>query len=418
MGLLGGALWKHRDFMRLWSAQAVSAFGARITREGLPLAAVMTLDATPAQLGVLAALSMGPGLVVGLLAGGFVDRRRRRSILISADLLRFAILMTVPVAAWLQLLTIEQLFVVAGLVGAASVLFDLADNAFLPSLIERDQLMEGNSKLGVTDSVAEIGGPALAGVLFQLLTAPFAIAVNAGTYLVSALLLGGIRVQEAAGAPAEDEVGHWGSDLAFGWRAIMAQPLVRPLLLSTMVQSLFFSFFGGLYALWAIRHLGLSPAALGVTIAVGGVGALIGAVLASRTTRVLGIGPAIIVCGLISAASAFLIPLAPPAQPLWGMAFLMGAQLIGDAFGVAAIIPATTLQQTVIAQRALGRVGAIFHVARGGLAVLGALLGGWLATVIGVREALLIACAGGAIGPLIVLASPLRSLRTVSPPAS
>lgn len=417
MALLGGELWRHPDFMRLWSAQAVSAFGARITREGLPLAAVMTLDATPAQLGVLAALSMGPGLVVGLLAGGFVDRRRRRTILIGADLVRFALLMTVPVAAWLQWLTIEQLFVVAGLVGAASVLFDLADNAFLPSLIERDQLMEGNSKLGVTDSVAEIGGPALAGVLFQLLTAPFAIAVNAGTYLASALLLGGIKAREAAEAPADNENRNWGSDLAFGWRAIMAQPLVRPLLLSTMVQSLFFSVFGGLYALWAIRNLGLTPAALGVTIAVGGVGALLGAVLASRATRTLGIGPAIIVCGLVSAASAFLIPLAP-VHPLWGMAFLMGAQLIGDAFGVASIIPATTLQQTVIAQRSLGRAGAIFHVARGGLAVLGALLGGWLATVIGVREALLIACAGGAIGPLIALASPLRSLRTVSPPAS
>ncbi len=417
MALFGGELWKHPDFMRLWSAQAISAFGSRITREGLPLAAVMTLDATPAQLGLLAALSMGPGLVVGLLAGGFVDRRRRRAILVGADLARFAILMTVPVAAWLQWLTIEQLFVVAGLVGAASVLFDLADNAFLPSLIAQDQLMEGNSKLGVTDSVAEIGGPALAGLLFQLLTAPFAIAVNAGTYLISALFLGGIKAREATEAPAGDEARHWGSDLTFGWRAIIAQPLVRPLLLSAMVQSLFFSFFGGLYALWAIRHLGLTPAALGVTIAVGGVGALLGAVLATRTTKALGIGPAIIVCGLVSAASAFLIPLAP-AHPVWGMTFMMGAQLIGDAFAVAAIIPATTLQQTVIAQRSLGRVGAIFHVARGGLAVLGALLGGWLATVIGVREALFIACAGGAIGPLIVLASPLRGLRTVSPPAS
>lgn len=418
MARVGGELWKHPDFMRLWSAQAISAFGSRITREGLPLAAVMTLDATPTQLGVLAALSMGPGLVVGLLAGGFVDRRRRRTILIGADLFRFAILMTVPVAAWLQLLTMDQLFVVAGLVGAASVLFDLADNAFLPSLIAPDQLMEGNSKLGVTDSVAEIGGPALAGVLFQLLTAPIAIAVNAGTYLASALCLGDIRAREPETEPAADDEGrHWGSDLTFGWKAILAQPLVRPLLLSTMVQSLFFSFFGALYALWAIRTLGLSPAALGVTIAVGGAGALLGAILASQASRALGVGPAIIVCGLVAAASAFLIPLAP-AHPVWGMAFLMGAQLIGDAFGVAAIIPATSLQQTVIDQRALGRVGAIFHVARGGLAVLGALLGGWLASVIGVREALFIACAGAAIGPLILLASPLRGLRSLSPPAS
>lgn len=402
--------------MRLWSAQAVSAFGARITREGLPLAAVMTLEATPAQLGVLAALSMGPGLVVGLLAGGFVDRSRRRTILIGADLVRFVVLMTVPVAAWLGLLGIGQLYAVAALVGAATVFFDLADNAFLPSLVAREQLIEGNSKLGVTESTAEIGGPALAGLLFQWLTAPFAIAINAGTYLLSAVLLGGIRADEPP-PRARPEDHHWGKDFAFGWRTIMRQPLVRPLLFMTMVQYLFFSFFGGLYALWAIRHLGLTPAALGVTIAVGGVGALLGAVLAPWTTRTLGIGPAIGVCAMVSGLSAFLIPLAPT-DPVWGMVFMMGAQLLGDSFALAAAIPATTLQQSVIPQDQLGRTGAVFHVARGGLAVVGALLGGTLAAAIGVREALLIACAGVAVAPLIVLLSPLRTTREVSPPAS
>lgn len=416
MSLFAGRLWRHADFLKLWSAQAVSAFGARITREGLPLAAVMTLQASPAQLGLLAALSMGPGLVVGLLAGGFVDRSRRRTILIGSDLFRFAILMTVPVAAWLRLLSMEQLYIAAALVGAAGVMFDLADNAFLPSLIDKADLMDGNSKLGVTDSVAEVGGPALAGVLFQLLSAPFAIAVNAGTYLFSAVLLGGIRGREAPPDAAPDNH-HWGMDLAFGWRAVMDQPLVRPLLLMTMAQYLFFSFFGGLYALWAIRHLGLTPAALGVTIAVGGVGALLGAVLAPWTTRQLGIGPAIVVCGLVSGLSAFLIPLAP-ADPLLGMLFMMGAQLLGDSFGLAAIIPATTLQQAVIPQDQLGRAGAIFHVARGGLAVAGALLGGALAGWIGVRETLLIACAGVAAAPLIALFSPLRTTREVSPPES
>lgn len=416
MSVFGGELWRHGNFLRLWSAQAVSAFGARITREGLPLAAVMTLQASPAELGVLAALSMGPGLVVGLLAGGFVDRSRRRSILIASDLIRFVVLMTVPLAAWFRLLSIEQLYVVAALVGAATVLFDLADNAFLPSLVSKDQLMEGNSKLGVTESTAEIGGPALAGVLFQWLTAPFAIAINAGTYLASALLLFGIRAEEPPPQAKPDDH-HWGNDFAFGWRAIMDQPLVRPLLFMTMAQYLCFSFFGGLYALWAIKHLGLTPAALGVTIAVGGVGALLGAVLAPWTTRVLGIGPSIGICALISGLSAFLIPLAP-AHPVWGMVFMMGAQLIGDSFGLAAIIPATTLQQTVIRQDQLGRTGAVFHVARGGLSVVGALLGGFLATVIGVRETLLIACAGVAGAPLIALLSPLRTTREISPPES
>lgn len=416
MPVLGGELWRHGAFLRLWAAQAISAFGARISREGLPLAAVMTLQASPAQLGVLAALSMGPGVVVGLVAGGLVDRSRRRGILIGSDLVRFAVLMTVPVAAWLGLLSMEQLYVVAALVGAASVVFDLADNAFLPGLIRAEQLLEGNSKLGVTESTAEIGGPALAGLLFQWLTAPFAIAVNAGTYLVSALLLAGIRADEPPlGAPNGDH--HAGKDLAFGWRAILARPLVRPLLFMTMAQYLFFSFFGGLYALWAIRHLGLTPAALGATIAIGGVGALFGAVLAPWTTRMLGVGPAIAVCGLVSGASSFLIPLAP-AHPLWGTTFLMGAQLLGDSFGLAAIIPATTLQQTLIPGDQLGRTGAIFHVARGGVAVIGALAGGALAGVVGVRETLLVACAGLSLAPLFVIASPLWRTRDVSPPGS
>jgi len=409
---LPGRLWGHADFMKLWAAQTVSAFGARITREGLPLAAVLTLDATPGQLGVLAALSMGPGLVVGLLAGGYVDRTSRRAILVGADLLRFVVLMTVPVAAWLHLLGMTQLYVVAALVGAASVLFDLADRAFLPSLIDAQDLMEGNTKLSVTQSTAEIGGPALAGLLFQWLTAPFAIAIDAATYLVSALFLGGLRAKEAVSeAPTEPQ--HWAADLAFGWRAVMDEPRVRPLLFLFTLQMMFFAFFGSLYALFALKTLQLTPAALGVTIAVGGVGALFGAVLAPGIVRALGVGPAIIVCGTVAAAAFFLIPLAPP-DPLMGMLFLMGSQLIGDAFGVAAMIPTTTLQQTLIPQESLGRVGAIFQVARGAGFIVGAILCGGLAAALGVREALALACVGLLLAELIPLLSPLRTLRTLN----
>lgn len=409
--VIRGSLWRHPDFMKLWAAQGISAFGARITREGLPLAAVLTLQATPAQLGILAALSLGPGMLVGLLAGGFVDRTSRRTILIGTDLFRFVILMTVPAAAWLHLLGMTQLYVVAALVGAATVLFDLADRAFLPSLIKADELMEGNTKLSVTQSTAEVGGPALAGMLFQLLTAPFAIAIDAVTYLVSALLLGGIRAREPI---AEDPPGplHWGVDLAFGLRTVMAEPRVRPLLFMFPMQMLFFAFFGSLYALFALRTLHLTPAALGVTIAVGGVGALLGAVMAPWSSRVLGVGPAIIICGSISAASFFLIPLAP-ADPVAGMLFLMGSQLIGDGFGVAAMIPATSMQQTLIAPDALGRVGAVFQVARGAGWIAGAVLGGVLAAAIGLREALAVACAGLLLAALIPAASPLRRLGTL-----
>lgn len=406
-----GRLWRHRDFMRLWAAQSISAFGARITREGLPLAAVLTLDASPSQLSLLAALSMGPGMLVGLLAGGYVDRTSRRAILIGTDLLRFVVLMSVPVAAWLHLLGMEQLYVVAALVGAATVLFDLADRAFLPSLIDKDDLMEGNTKLSVTQSTAEIGGPALAGLLFQWLTAPVAIAVDAVTYLVSALVLRRLKTVEAI-PPEPAAAQHWVADLAFGWRTVMAEPRVRPLLFLFAMQMMFFAFFGSLYALFALRTLHLTPAALGITIAVGGGGALLGAVLAPWATRLLGVGPAIVVCGAIAAAAFFLIPLAP-ADPLMGMLFLMASQLIGDAFGVAAMIPTTTLQQTLIAPDALGRVGAIFQIARGAGWMVGALLCGVLAGAIGVREALAVACAGLLLAELIPALSPLWKLRTL-----
>jgi len=408
---LPGRLWRHAGFMKLWAAQTISAFGARITREGLPLAAVMTLDATPRQLGILAALSMGPGLFVGLLAGGLVDRARRRTILIGMDLLRFVVLMTVPVAAWLHLLGMEQLYVVAAVVGAASVLFDLADRAFLPSLIDADDLMEGNTKLSVTQSTAEIGGPAVAGLLFQWLTAPIAIALDAVSYLVSALFLSGVRAREdvdAAPAPPQ----HWAADIVFGWRTVMAEPRVRPLLFLFALQMMFFAFFGSLYALFALRTLHLTPAALGVTIAVGGVGALLGSVLAPWITRTVGVGPAIVLCGAGAAMSFFLIPMAP-ADPVTGMLFLMGSQLLGDAFGVAAMIPTTTLQQTLIAPEALGRVGAIFQVARGAGWIVGAILCGGLAAAIGVREALAVACAGLLLVELIPAASPLWRLRSL-----
>ncbi|MBV9905788.1 MAG: MFS transporter, partial [Alphaproteobacteria bacterium] len=194
-----GALWRHAGFMRLWAAQTVSSFGARITREGLALASVLTIDAKPWQLGILAALALGPGLIVGMVAGGFVDRSRKRHIMIGADLARTAVLATVPVAAWLHILSMNQLYVVALAMGGLSVLFNIADRAYLPHLIAREHLMEGNTKLSTTDSLAEIGGPALAGSLVQLLTAPFAIAVNAGTYLFSAIFLFAIREREDLG---------------------------------------------------------------------------------------------------------------------------------------------------------------------------------------------------------------------------
>jgi len=405
------SLWRHADFLKLWAAQAVSAFGSRITREGLPMAAVLTLDATPSQLGILAALGLGPGVVVGLFAGGWIDRSRRRPILIGADLVRMALLLTIPLAGWTGLLAMPQLYVVAALVGAAGVIFAIADHAYLPSLIGRDQLMEGNARLEATDSVAEIGGPALAGLLFQLFSASMAILGNAATYLFSAVLLAFIRTPEPP-LKASRKDRHPLEGLVFGARAIWAQPLVRPLLALTVVQSLFGSFFASLYVLMAIRILGLSTGLLGLIIAVGGIGALLGAVMAPVAVKRLGVGPAIIAMGAISAISSVLVPLSPVSTAC-AVSFLIVAQLLGDSFAVAAMIPAGTLRQSVFPPAWLGRTAAVFHVVRGGMSVAGALLGGLLGQVIGVRQTLLVSAIGLTLAMLIPLFSPLRSLKTI-----
>jgi hypothetical protein len=406
-----GALWSHADFLRLWSAQTVSAFGARITREGLPLAAVLTIHASPATLGILAALSQGPTLVVGLFAGGFVDRAQRRTILIGSDLARAAVLATVPIAAWMHLLSMPQLYVVAAIAGSLNVLFEIADHAYLPSLIARADLIEGNTKLNVTESIAEIGGPALSGVLVQFLTAPIAIAVNAATYMVSALFLSRIRAREALDVRQARSPGWW-HDLSAGASAIFGNPLLRPLFLMSATNACFAPFFSALYIYYAVNVLKLPPSLLGVTIAVGGVGALLGASIASAWIRAFGVGWAIISSGLIAAASAFFIPLAH-GSPLGGMAYLMVAQIFGDSFGVVAIVVSTSLRQSILPLNLMGRAGAVFRVGAGAPAIFAALLGGVLGGMIGPRPVMYAAAAGMTISMFWAFFSPLVRLENM-----
>jgi predicted MFS family arabinose efflux permease len=412
-----GPLWRHGDFLKLWAAQSVSDFGARITREGLPLAAVLTIRATPAQLGLLAALTLGPGLVVGLTAGGLVDRSRRRSILIATDLVRALVLASVPLAAFMHWLSMGQLYGAAFVVGAASVLFDIADHAYLPGLVDRALLIDANAKLGVTESLAEMGGPALAGILVQTLTAPVAIAVNAATYLVSALFLGGIRTPEPR-LPAPAIRSSLGADLAVGFAAVMSQPLVRPMFIASLIQALFGAFFQSLYVVFAIRTLGFSPGLLGVIIAMGGVGALGGALVFPALSRWMGFGPAIIVSAVVSAASALLIPGAAAGSPPFAIAMMVASQLLGDSFGVAMLIGIKSLQQSVFPAHLLGRVGAAMRAATGALAIVGAVAGGLLAGPFGMGPTLLVGAGGILAGAIWIAASPIRRLREPPPAAA
>jgi MFS family permease len=402
-------LWRQGDFLRLWTAQTVSDFGAWITRTGLPIMAVMGLAATPEQLGLLSALSSGAALLVGLAAGDFVDRTARRPVLIATDLVRAAILITLPIAAWLHLLSMLQIYAAATLVAGASVLFDIADHAYLPGLVGKGLVTDANAKLSATQSLAEMSGPALAGVLFQWLTAPIAVAANAATYIVSALLLARIRSPEPAPESDEPRRG-WVDGVVTGARTAWDEPQVRILLVMTTTGALFGGVFGALYIAFVLRGLGLGPLLLGLGIAAGGFGGLMGALLAQPMARRFGVGPAICLAGVLSALGTMIVLLAP-ANPVGGMTCLVVSQLVGDAFGVVPLILAGSLRQTLLPQSVLGRVGATFSVAGGGAAVVGALAGGALGQILGLRHTLLIAIAGLMIGPLIGALSPLRKVR-------
>ena len=411
-----GGLWREANFLKFWSAQAISAIGSRITRTALPILAVVTIGASVESVAMLSALALAPGVIVGLVMGGRVDRRAKRPLLIGADLVRAVLLMTIPIAAWQGLLSMVQLYIVAALTGAATTLFQIADNAYLPALIGRDRLIEGNSKLETTEAIAEISGPGLGGLLVQAITAPLAIAFDALSFLASACFLGAIRSEEPLNT-AVDEADRPTllRDLRVGLSASIGHPLVRPEFLVEGVQAIASGFFLALYTIYAINTLHLSPATLGLIISAGGVGALSGAIVSSHLAGRFGLGRAMIVCLTASRIAALLIPMAR--GPEWlAVSCLIGHQLVGDAFLMAYYVLAVGLRQSVLPQATLGRANATFHVSTGILLPLGALIAGPIATAIDVRSALWFGTIGGLIAPVILHFSDIRRLKAMPKP--
>lgn len=399
-------LWRHPEFMKLWAGQTISIFGTRI--DALGFMAILALGASPVQMGLLGTVEAAPLLVIGPLAGVWVDRLRRRPVMIAADLLRATLLVTVPVAAALGVASIGQLFLVGALVGALSVLFEVAYRSLLPSIVRREQLVEANARLSLSGSIAEVTGPGLSGVLVQILTAPVAILVDALTFLTSALLLGLIRSPEARVVVAERPGTR--KELAEGFRMVLGNPILRAFAGRAATSSFFGAFFGALYSLYLIRVLGISPAGVGVTVAFGGIGELIGAALAPRLVRRLGIGRSVIAAWIVSGAAGFLIPLARGPIAL-AMAMLMTAQLFGDMAYPIVGVPEMSLRQTLTPDRLLGRVNATMQLIGEGVFPFGLIVGGALGQAIGIRQALWVAVVGGLLALPWILFSPIPRLR-------
>jgi predicted MFS family arabinose efflux permease len=407
LGRFGG-LWRHPDFMKLWTGQTISTLGSHITGSGLPLAALLVLSASPAQMGVLAAVGSFPVLLVGLVAGVWVDRLRRRPIMIAADLLRALLLLTIPIAAFFGRLDFAQLYLVAALAGALAVFFDVAYQAYLPTLVERANVVEGYAKLTLSSSSAEVVGPGLAGVLVQAFTVPVAILFDALSFLVSVGSLALIRKPEPPPPPVEERrLALAEMRVGLGW--VAGQPLLRAFAASAATRSFFGNFFAALYGLYAIRVLGLGPAALGITIGAGGAGGVVGALLAGRLSSKVRLGTVLIGSLIFSSLMGFFIPLAG-GPVLLAMACLIVAQFFGDSADTVYAINEMSLRQSITPGRLLGRVNASMLLLQLGVAPLGALAGGLLAGQIGVRATVWLAVGGQVLGILPLLLSPVKTL--------
>jgi MFS family permease len=402
-------LWRNGDFLRLWAGESISLAGSQVTELALPLTAVLTLGSGPAEMGLLGAARFAPYLLVTLPAGLVADRHRRRPILLWANLGRALLIGLVPLLAVLGWLRIEQLYVIAFATGVLTVFFDVTYWSYLPVIVDRDQLTEGNSRMMASSSIATIGGPGLGGALVQLLTAPVALLVDAASFVASAVSLALIRHREAAPDPPHEGDGIL-AQLREGFGVVVRHPLLRALVGTAGSYNMFNAWIEVLFVLLAVRVLGLTPALIGLVLSSGAAGALVGSLAAGPLARRIGIGPAVVWTVVLECVAMLPIAFVGGSTALV-LAVLFGAFFV-NGFGVSlSSVHAITVRQTVTPDRLLGRMTASYRLIGFGGIAIGAFLGGLAGELLGLRAGLFVGCVGLLSAAAFVVASPLRSLR-------
>jgi MFS family permease len=413
--LAATSLWRDRRFRTFWSAQGVSEFGDRITELALPLIAVTMLDASPSQVGFLTAAVWLPNLA-SLFIGTWVDHRRdKRPLMIAADLSRTVLLLSLPAAYWLDLLTLGQLYVIAILAGTAHVVFNTAYASFFVALVERDQFLEANSKLSATRSISFMGGPAVGGLLVQWLTAPVAIVVDALTFAFSALQISRITMTPTASDETAEPLLR---RARAGMRYLLRHPYLRRSLACSTTVNFFNLMSAALLVLFASRELELSAGTIGIAFGIGAAGGLLGAVAATPLSRILGVGPLIAAGAVVFPGSIAIAAFAD--GPTWVKATALAAAEFVGGFAVMCFdIPNNSLQAAVTHDYMRSRVSGAYSSINYGIRPLGAVVGGLLGTWIGVRATLLVSAAGGLLAVLWLVGSPnirTRELDGLEPP--
>ena len=413
------SLLRHRDFLKLWTGETISQFGTQISLLAIPFVALSVLGATPFQFGLLTTVEFLPFILFSLPAGAWVDRLRRRPILIAGDLGRAISLLSIPIAYELHVLSIPQLYVVGFVNGVCTVLFDVAYQSYLPALVDRDQIIDGNSKLEISRSAAQIAGPGLAGVIIGIATAPIAIVGDALSFLASAASVFWIRKPEPPVDRHVDEVGRpRGSlrqEVASGLRYVLGHPYLRSIAASTGWSNFFDNIAMAALFPYMLRVLGLGPAEVGLIFAIGNLGPLVGAFAARPIADRLGVGRTTIAAMALHGPAFVLVAVAPPEN---AVPFLIAAVALMGFGGIVYNINQVSFRQAITATGMQGRMNASMRFIVWGTIPIGSILGGALGSTIGLRETIVIGTIGVAFAFLPLLVGPLKALRKMPEPAS
>jgi MFS family permease len=408
------SLLRHPDFLKLWTAETVSVFGTQITQLAVPLIAATVLQVTAFEFGLLNTIEMAPFILLSLPAGVWVDRLRRRPILIVGDLGRALAIGSIPVAFAFGLLSIWQLYLVGAIVGCFTVFFDVAYQSYLPSIVDRDQLVDGNAKLQITQSASGILGPGMAGVLIGVFRAPFAMTLDALSYLWSAAFVFWIRRAEPPITPHDEAADgpkpSMRSEIAAGLRYVTGHAWLRSIAASTGVSNLFGSVSGAILVLYLVRERALTAEVIGFTFSVASVGVLLAALTTNRITARVGVGRVLVACAIGFSLCGFIVPAAPdglivPAVATSG--FLMGF------LAVAWNVNQVSLRQAITPPRMQGRMNATMRFIVWGTIPVGSIAGGILGSLLGLHATIWVAAIGGAFSFLPVALSQVRKIRVI-----
>jgi MFS family permease len=404
-----GGLWRQGDFLSLWGAETISQFGTQVSLLALPLVAIIVLEESAFKVAALTSVEFLPFLLFTLPAGVWVDRLRRKPILVLGNVGRALALLSVPIVYWVGGLTIWQLYVVGFAVGVCTVFFDVAYQSYIPALVGREDVVEANSKLEISRAAANIAGPGMAGGLIALLTAPVAVLVDAVSYAVSALLLVGIRKQEEA--PPRAERRSLRAELGEGLRYVFRHPYQRTMVAMTALSNFFGQVVFSILLVYAVRELDLSPGTIGVALAIGNLGTLASALTAKRIGERLGVGRTILLASCLFGPGTLLIAFAPQA---YALPLIVVAMIVIGFGGILYNVTAISLIQAITPDRILGRANASRRFVVWGVVPLGGFTGGVLATTIGLRETMVVGALGGLLTIVPILVSPLRSVGRMS----